>query len=884
MRRPTLPLCPLYRSLPLLLAGISLSLGAQSAGQANGHSNGQSGDSSGAWDPQAVLRAELFVKPPADVERIIMTPRVDISFEHPSPDRSWFLRSTGPDRGDIKDFGKPHVWLGGVQVDTQANRARSLTTSTTRGLTLVNPKSGATRVLEMPRGVHSVSSPVWSPNAAQVAFIANFNDASYAYVADAASGRSRQLGRTPLLATLVNSLAWTADGRHVLTVVLPSGRGPVPVLGDNGIENGPQVRMTESRAVPQPVHFSLLRGPHDVALLEYYGTGQLALLDVTSRTEQLIGTPRMFTEADISSDGQHVHVTSVTKPYSYVVPVRSFGTVQEVWDRSGRTLVTVASTPLREANPRTAGFGAGAGNAASSDTTRRSVQWNPLGPGLVYLQNIVSNGTNGGRGTTGVRYVSWRAPFGPNDTTTLYAGGSQLNGVAYSTDGSTMFVNDSGAVIAVRVRDQSQRYRLPSGITLALGGGGGGRGAAARDTSDPGRLNTTTGALGQTRVVLSSDGQSAYLSGTRAPGERWNEQAPRPWVDRIELSTGKRTRIFESPADGYDEFVAALDNDYSQFIYTHQSRTTVPDAYLRDASAGTSRKLTSNVDAAPEVTGAVFKRFQVVRPRDGGKFWVEVTLPRDWSPGQKLPGIIWFYPREYTSLEDYERSRFSTNIQQFPAVPAARPATATSLWVTQGYAFIQPDIPIFGDAGRMNDNYTRDLRENLDAVLDAVVDSGFVDRHKMGIGGHSYGAFSTVNAMTLTPYFKAGIAGDGMYNRSLTPFGFQSERRNFFEAQSTYLDMSPFFRADKLAGALLMYHATEDQNAGTAPLSSVRMYQALHGLGKNAALYMYPYEDHSVATYQSDLDMWARWFAWFDVHVKNAPAVSGRETRAELVP
>ena len=169
----------------------------------------------------------------------------------------------------------------------------------------------------------------------------------------------------------------------------------------------------------------------------------------------------------------------------------------------------------------------------------------------------------------------------------------------------------------------------------------------------------------------------------------------------------------------------------------------------------------------------------------------------------------------------------------------------------------------------MNDNFTRDLKENLDAMLDALVDSGFVQRDKMGIGGHSYGAFGTVNAMTLVPYFKAGIAGDGMYNRSLTPFGFQSERRNFYEAQDTYLDMSPFLRADKLSGALLMYHGLEDQNSGTAPMSSTRMMSALQGLGKEAALYMYPYEDHSVATYESDLDLWARWLAWFDVHLKN---------------
>ena len=249
-------------------------------------------------------------------------------------------------------------------------------------------------------------------------------------------------------------------------------------------------------------------------------------------------------------------------------------------------------------------------------------------------------------------------------------------------------------------------------------------------------------------------------------------------------------------------------------------------------------------------------------------------MPRDWQPGTRLPGVIWFYPREYTGQTEYDRTRFATNINKFPEVPSARPASSTKLWVSQGYAFIEPDLPIFGDSGRMNDNYTRDLKENLDAVLDAVVDMGFVDRNKMGIGGHSYGAFSTVNAMTLVPYFKAGIAGDGMYNRSLTPFGFQSERRNFFQAQDTYLDMSPFFRADKIAGALLMYHALEDQNQGTAPISSTRMYLALQGLGKPAALYMYPYEDHSVATYASDLDLWARWVAWMDTYVKGTKAAA----------
>ena len=480
--------------------------------------------------------------------------------------------------------------------------------------------------------------------------------------------------------------------------------------------------------------------------------------------------------------------------------------------------------------------------------------------------------------------MQWLPPFGPTDTTVLYEGGAQLTNVAWSSDGRTMFVNDSGTVSAVRVADVTKKFPLGRGVTIPGGGvggggfggggaGGPGGGSAPADTvGTGGALGTKRGPNGQSFVTISSDGRSVFVSGQRTYGAAWNTRAPRPWVDRVEIETAARTRLFDSPADTFERFVVALDDDHREVVLTRQSATVIEDAWLRDTRSGAVRQLTKAVDVAPEVTQAIRKRISVTRPRDGYRIWVDVVLPREWRKGGEMPGVIWFYPREYATDQAYQRSRWATNINQHPAVPAARPATATELWVAGGYVFVEPDIPIFGDSGRMNDNYTRDLKENLDAVLDAVVDSGFVRRDKMGIGGHSYGAFSTVNAMTLVPYFKAGIAGDGMYNRSLTPFGFQSERRNFYEAQDTYLDMSPFFRADKIAGALLLYHNLEDQNTGTAVLSSTRMFAALQGLGKEAALYLYPYEDHSVATYESDLDQWARWIAWFDVHVKGERA------------
>ena len=862
------------------------------------------------WNPQQILRTEGFVKPPADVERIITAPRVDISFTSPSPDRRWFLRATGRDRGDIAQYGKPHIILGGLQIDTRAARARSMTTSNRTGLALVDPRTGATRALETPKGA-SISAQSWSPNGSQIAYIANFDGASHIFVADVASGRSTQITKTPLLATLVTSAEWTADGRSIAAVLVPEGRGAPPTHGANGIEDGPSVRLTDSRVIPTVVHPSLLEDQHDKALLEYHTTGQLVLIDVKSKGVRKIGTPAMIRAVDPSPDGQHVRVTRMVEPFSYLVPVNSFGSVEELWDVTGRSVTTLARIPLREGE-RTAGGdpdaggGRGGPQQTASDTGKRNIQWNPVGPGLVYMQSVFAAGAanaanagnsgnagragrgavgagRGGQGAaaaqpTSIRYMSWMPPYGPNDTKLIYEGSPRLTSVAWGADGQTMFVSDSGTVLAIRTADQSKRLNLGPRVVLGGGGGrggagGGGRGGGAgsdvADTAATGTLATRRGPNGQPVVIVGSDRRSVFLSGTRTPGARWEQEAPRPWVDRLDIETGQRTRIFESPADAYDELIAPLDDDYSAYIYTHESPTVIADAYLRDTKTGQSRKLTNNRDVAPEVTGSQRKRFQVTRPRDGNRFWVDVWLPRDWKPGTRLPGIIWFYPREYATQEAYERSKYGININRFPEVPAARPATATKIWVTQGYAFIEPDIPIYGDSGRMNDNYTRDLEENLHAVVDAVVDAGYVDRNRMGIGGHSYGAFSTVNAMTLTPIFKAGIAGDGMYNRSLTPFGFQSERRSFFEAMDTYLEMSPFYRADKLSGALLLYHATEDMNVGTAPISSIRMFHALQGLGKPAALYMYPYEDHSVATYQSDLDMWARWFAWFDIYVKN---------------
>jgi len=848
------------------------------------------------WNPKEILAQETYAKPPAVVERIVAAPRNNVAFTNPSPDKRYFLKTESEGLPTIDAFGKPHYRLStGFEVDFKANRARALTTRGSVGLTLIDPNTGSTRTIETPKGA-LVNGATWSPDGKSIGYIASFDARTDVYVADVASGKSTLITtKTPLLATRVTSFDWTADGKSVVVVLLPDGRGPEPKAPD--VATGPRIRTSDAGVRKQNRNYqSLLEDQHDFELVDYYTKGQLALIDVKTKAVKKIGGPALITAVDASPDGQYFRVTLQSKPYSYLVPVSNFGTVEQIWDATGKVLAEVAKRPLNDGqrgDDSTGGVGGGRG--AQSDTGKRNLRWNPVGSGLIYLEaeaappgQRAAGGGNGraGRGAGGAggpgaarkdRLYQWSAPFGASDAKVVYEASARMTSAEFSPDGKTLFVNEGNELYAVRLADPTKHYEIARGASIAAGGrggrgggggAGGGRGGAASDSAfynNPGALQVKRSVNGGNVVLVGSDGKTVYLEGTKYYPD-WTKQAPHSFVDKVDFETGQKTRLFESKGDLAEDVVAPLDDDYSKVIVSKQSPSVVADSYLRDMKTGTETKLTKNVDFAPEVTQAIRKRLLVTRPRDNYKFYIDVTLPKDYREGTRLPGLIWFYPTEFATQTEYDQRRRTTNINTFANVGARSP----EIWVTQGYVVIQPvDIPIVGPTGRMNDHYIDELREDLDLTIDAVDKAGYLDRDRLGIGGHSYGAFSTMNAMTHTPYFKAGIAGDGMYNRTLTPNGFQNERRTIWEGKDTYLEMSPFLAADRLSGAILMYHSLEDQNNGTDLTSSVRMMQALQGLGKQAALYMYPYEDHGPATRESDLDQWARWLAWFDIYVKN---------------
>lgn len=823
-----------------------------------------------------LLADEGYVTPPEAIAKLVTAPRDrTVSFTNPSPGaRQYFMRPLSDGLPQLKYVGKAHHNLGGFQVDQLGNRERALTMRSSVGFEVTEWSTGKKVTVSAPTGAR-VAAPAWSPDGKEIAFFALYDDATQLWVADAATGKARAVSPRTVLATGVTAPEWTADGQSLLTVLVPDGRGPEPK--EPVLATGPMVRMNEGGKLKTRTYADLVMTPFEKELVAYHMNGQLAVVNTKTRAVKKIGAPGYIRGIDASPDGQYFKVTFVEKPFSYVLQVNEYGTRDVVLDAAGAVVREVAKRPMRTGDDPADGPARG---RATVDTSKRDIKWHPAG-GLLYLQ-VASARRTGGNGAANTasaarmdsaaaprrndRVMHWKAPFDSTSASALYETANRITATRFNDAGTILFVTEQGTAgtfeQAVFLTENNTKYTVITprrgADTTQVRGGFGGRNADGL-VSRPGRTGAPV-------VIVSTDGKFVFRIGT-APD---TAKAQNTWVEKIEIKTGSIARLYESDASLVETISAPLDDDFTRVVIQRESATMVPQSYALTLANKQVKQLTSNVDVMPELSAAV-KKTVIARRADGYQFNVKVTLPAGYKDGTRLPAMFWFYPYEYDNQAGYDRAA-AQNAARERRFPTYGPRSLAFL-VTQGYAVVEPDAPIFASEGQLpNDNYVVDLRNNLSAIIDALDTLAIIDRHRLGLGGHSYGAFSTVNAMVHTPFFKAGIAGDGAYNRTLTPNGFQSERRDLWQGRQTYLEMSPFLYADQLNGALLMYHSTEDQNVGTDPINSVRMYHALMGLGKTTSLYMYPYEDHGPIARETVLDQWGRWVAWLDKYVKNANA------------
>jgi dipeptidyl aminopeptidase/acylaminoacyl peptidase len=793
---------------------------------------------------EAIARAELevrYTQPPAPIAQYFAGDPSFATLDAPSPDGRYFVVPRATELSTLELMSRPTLRLAELEIRPETDRLWHLDTYGIVALRIFDVAARAFRDVQLPRDAF-VSDIVWSPNGERVAFLAHVPGGTEVWTADAASGRASRLSDARILATLATSaqtdvrpsrmLQWTPEG-SILTLMVPADRGREPARSP--VPAGPVMRQTRPDATPTRTFPNLLRDAHDAALFRHYTRAQLVEL-VPGRAPRALGEPRMYESIAVSPDGRHVLATHIDEPFSLITSHQGFPRRTVVLDRAGTLLANIEDRALRE----------GSGRRGDDDGGRRGLAWRPDGAGLSFLERAEEGGD---------RVMLLPPPFG--EPQVVATSEDPIRSVGYSRDGRNAFgtVTRDGQTALVRWAIDASPPAPEILVDFH---------ATDDPTTLPGEYWTQRLANGTEYVLVSSTGDAVYLHGAGLKGDF----RPQPFVDRVALADGSKTRLFEGSRDLWERPIAALDADMRSLIVRREASDVFPDSWLR-AADGVWTNLTNNVDPFPELTAARRADFSFTRS-DGIEVQARISLPLGYRDGDKVPAIFWTYPREYTTSDAFTRATIqSRNHNAFTPLTWLR---WSDLWLTQGYALVYPDIPIIGE--NYNDSYIAHLRDAMYGALRAVDRLGFVDMDRIGHGGHSYGAFATANLLAHTPFFKAGIAGAGAYNRSLTPTGFQAEPRDIWNARQTYLDMSPFFNVHQINAPLLMYHGADDNNTGTWPLQSERLMHALTSLGKNAALFVYPYESHTPRAIENNLDMWARWIAWFDRYVKGAPDVA----------
>lgn len=742
----------------------------------------------------------------------------------------------------LDDLNVEEMRLGGLRIDVNTNISSTLTYINNLKVRKVKDKTEI-QVKGLPVNPR-ISNVTVSPDQTKIAFTNTIATGVELWVLDFKTATAKKLTEGNLNANLGNPITWLKDNQQLLVKIIPANR-PALVDTKKNLPTGPIVSVSEEGVVSQNrTYQDLLKNKTDEANFETLVTSELYLIDLQGNKKSF-KEAAMYASESMSPDGTYLMLTTLEKPFSYLVPLNRFPMKTAVYAMDGTLVKEVNQVALNEIMPK--GF-------MAVREGKRSMQWRADQPAtLSYVEAL-----DGGDPAKEIEYrdevFTWEAPFtaAPKSIVKLtqrYAGitwgTDQIALIAdqwYDTRNFRQFlINPSifnDQPIKIEDRNEQDVY------------------------SDPGTFETKRNEYG--RYTLAIDNNKMYLI-----GEGYTPKGQFPFIDEFDIATLKTKRLYQSSYTTKKESIQSIEDIKKGLVLVSiQSPTEYPNYYFRNIKKKNDIKPITTFQNPFESLNGVHKEVITYKRADGLELSGTLYLPANYdrkNKTEKLPLLIWAYPTEYKDKNSAGQVTSNSSEFTFPYYGSF------VYWVTKGYAVLDDAaFPIVGEGTEEpNDTYIEQLVANGKAAIDAVDALGYIDRTKVGVGGHSYGAFMTANLLTHSDLFAVGIARSGAYNRTLTPFGFQTEQRNYWEVPQVYNTMSPFMNADKMKTPMLLVHGEADNNPGTFTLQTERYFQALKGLGAPVRMVILPKESHGYVAKENILHLLWEQDQFLEKYLKN---------------
>lgn len=793
---------------------------------------------------QADAPLESYWKqPPQEVLDVLHAPALPWVFT--APTGQTMLLADPVSYPALADFGATKHRLAGMKVDPRTNGYHGGTGALRPRLVAVD--GGETTPLALPEDLE-VTDVRWSADGQRFALVVEANDHIGLWVGEI-DGSLREIEGVALNPLIDTAVRWMPDQEHLLIRQVPRRGGPPQ---EPLIPAGPKILEGQGATAARSTYESrnLLETAHEDALFDYYATAELAIVDPAEASVKVLGSPAVYSSASASPDGRYLLVERLVGPWSHAVPHWRFAEVVEVWDTAGTVVATVAERPVAE-NVPTAGVRTGP----------RNISWRATAPHTLYWLEALDDGDTMKKVPHHDRILRLEAPFDGQPEEVFKAEHRIISWGSWTETGDTMMI-----VQIERIRRWFYASLLDVGTGVAKPWFD--RNIADRYGS-PGR--PVYRRLPNGRAVMRQSGNAIYFSG---PGA--TKDGDRPFLDLRDMSTGKAERLYRGRGDHYEAFVAFA-GDEDHFVVRSESATEVPNYYratlgepveATQGEAGRAVKLepiTRFEDPTPQLR-AIEKRIVRYERKDGVPLSFQLYLPPGYREGERLPTVVHAYPLEYSNASTAGQVRGSA--QRFSRLRGPSPL----FFLLQGYAVLDNTaMPMIGDPESTYDTFVEQLVADAEAAVAKAIEIGVADPERIGVIGHSHGGLMVANLLAHTDLFAAGIARSGSYNKTVQPFGFQSERRTLFDARDVYIQVSPTFFADKVDEPILIIHGDADSNPGTLTTQSEVFYEAVRGSGGTARLVLLPEEDHGYRARENiEHTLWEQ-LEWFDTHLKGTP-------------